>query len=94
MKYLSVDWIHSFEEEPVKIYCELNDQLWEIRKVEIFRDRTAGYANKSQHTRHTKLSIEPIPRIEEIASDPQFKSHVISKDKFEKVWKQFTPSDM
>jgi len=34
---LEVQWIHDFVDEPCLIYGELNDEIEEIRKIEVFR---------------------------------------------------------
>jgi hypothetical protein len=89
MKYLEVEWCHSIPSEPVKLYSELDDGMWEIRKVEIYADGTAGYADAENRTRGTRLSLEPLPSVAEIASDPQFKPREISAQDFEIVWNRF-----
>ena len=86
MKYIKVKWIHSHPEEPVWLYSELNDDLWETRKVEIFPDGTKGYAHHSEAVGTTRLSIEPLPTLEEIASDPLFVPEEISAQEFDEVW--------
>jgi hypothetical protein len=86
MKYIKVRWIHSLPDEPIWLYSELNDDWWEVRKVEVFADGTKGYANHSEALGTTKLSIEPLPAIEEIASDPQFVPTEITRQEFEDVW--------
>jgi hypothetical protein len=90
MIYLEVVWSHSIISEPVKLYSEIDEQLWERRKVEVYADGTAGYADAAHSTRGTKLSIEPLPSIEEIAADPQFTPREITAEDFEAVWQRFT----
>jgi hypothetical protein len=34
MKYLKVKWIHPFPSEPIVLMSELDDERYEIRKVE------------------------------------------------------------
>lgn len=86
MKYLKVKWIHSHPNEPVWLYSEMNDDRWETRKVEIYFDDTRGFASKSETFGTTKLSIEPLPSLEDIASDPQFVPEYITLADFEKIW--------
>jgi hypothetical protein len=88
MKYIKVTWIHSLPNEPVWLYSELSDDLWETRKVEIFPDSTQGYASHSEEVGTTKLAIEPFPSLDEIASDPQFLPEEITYEEFETVWAQ------
>jgi hypothetical protein len=86
MRYLHVKWTHSSANDPVELYSEVDDEDWEIRKVEVFRDGTIGYASASESTPSTVLAESRVPSLEEIAADFQFLPRPISKDQFEKVW--------
>ena len=86
MKYIIVKWQHQNPGEPTLLYSELDDAGWEIRKVEVFADGRVGYADRSGTNGGTRLSIEPLPSLIEIATDPQFEPREIAKDEFEKVW--------
>lgn len=88
MKYVKVKWIHDLPDEPVTLYSELNDDMWETRKVEVYADGRTDFAYGEAQSGSTKLGIEPYPPLEEIAADPQFKPAVISAEEFETVWKQ------
>ncbi len=48
MRYLRVQWLHSHPDEPVTLYSELDDEGWEVRKVEIFADGHIGFASKTE----------------------------------------------
>ncbi|QDU09075.1 DUF6881 domain-containing protein [Gimesia aquarii] len=86
MYFLQVKWLHKFQEEPVVIYAELDDELWEIRKIEEFPDGTFGYADKENHTESTELSTSQYPPLEQIASNPEFELQHIDQEEFERVW--------
>jgi len=86
MEYFKVLWKHNHADEPVWLYCEIDDERWETRKVEVFRDGTKGYAAQDVKMGGTGLGLEPTPSLAEIAVDPQFVPSVISKDEFERVW--------
>ena len=88
MKYIKVKWSHSIADEPIFLYSELDEGMWEIRKVEVFPDGRVGFASSTEATpsTNTRLSIEPLPALDEIASDSQFQPVEISKDEFEAVW--------
>lgn len=86
MGYIKVKWIHSFVDEPVLLYSEIDEQRWELRSVEVFADGRIGYADGEMSTETTRLAEAPIPELKEIAADPQFQPEVISKDEFEAVW--------
>lgn len=85
-QYLRVEWLHSLVDEPVTLFMELDQERWEVRKVEVYRDGTMSFANGSRSSGTSKLSIEPIPAIAEIASDQQFIPETISPEEFEAVW--------
>lgn len=84
--YIKVEWIHEFPDEPVIIYSELDDYNNEIRKIEVYKDGKYGYANNVTEFGGTMLSKEPLPTIEEIDSDKQFRSKEITKNEFEDIW--------
>ena len=87
MMYLRVQWKHCLEDEPVELLSELDEARFEVRKVEIFRDGRKGYASNTESERGACLSIEPVPGLAEIASDPQFLPEEISKEEFDLAWK-------
>ncbi len=84
--FVRVKWHHSLPADPVLLYSELNDNRWEIRKVEVFADGHCDYATELDASGDTRLSTEPIPTLDEIAADPQFEPSEISSEEFEKVW--------
>ena len=86
MNYLKVKWIHTYPDQPVFIYSELDDDRWELRKVEIFPDGRMGYADPEVEVGRTGLSELPLPSFEKIAADPEFEPEVISKAEFERIW--------
>ena len=86
MTYLKCSWNHSFPDAPITLYSELDDQRWELRKVEVFRDGTMGYADRSKEVGGSMLGLEPVPALAEIATDPQFQPVEISSVEFESVW--------
>ncbi len=86
MRYLRVRWHHNHPREPVEIYSEADDAGWETRKVEVFRDGTAGFAGPDEVAGPTVLGERSLPALEEIAADAQLEPAAISKEEFEKVW--------
>ncbi len=86
MKYVKVNWVHDLPTEPVVLYSEIDDGRWEVRKVEIHRDGSCGWAGEGQEVRGTRLGEVPMPALTEIAADPQFKPVTISKADFEQIW--------
>jgi len=86
MKYICVKWNHSFPDEPIWLYSELDDDRWEVRKVEVYGDSRQGYASETEYYGSTGLGEVPVPPLTEIASDPEFEPAEITKEEFEEVW--------
>lgn len=95
MKYIKVRWNHHFKDDPILLYSELDEDCFELRKVEIFKNGIYGFACKKYHSNNTRLSDEyPIPSLSEISKDPQFKPYYISKEEFEEVWQKAISSQI
>jgi hypothetical protein len=93
MQYLRVQWLHENPKEPIWLYSELDEDRWEIRKVEVFRDGTKGYASPTESDGRTFLGTLPVPALNNIGADPQFVPQEISKEDFEFVWEhRWSPS--
>jgi hypothetical protein len=86
MEYILVEWMHKFDDEPNEIYSEIDETRNEIRKIEIFKNGKIGYATESFGFGGSCLSECPLPEIEEIAKDSQFRTIRISREEFEAVW--------
>ncbi len=86
VKYLKVQWIHNFDDEPVMLYSEIDINRNEVRKIEIYKDGTVGYADKVSEYNGSLLSELPMPTLREIASDSQFRPKEILKHEFEEMW--------
>jgi hypothetical protein len=79
MTYIRVFWHHAFPDEPIVLYSEIDENLWEPRKVYVFRDGRFGYASDTEETNSVWLSIEPLAFLADIGSDPQFDPCEIEK---------------
>jgi hypothetical protein len=86
MHYIKVAWNHNHPYEPVTLYSECDDDGWELRKVEVFRDGRSGYASKTESAEGTRLGMEPIPSLDDIARQSEFHPVAITKEEFDKVW--------
>ena len=89
MIYIRVDWLHSFDDEPVLIYSQLDEDRNEVKKIEVYRNGRVGYATATTEHYRTGLSQTPLPELEEIASDPQFRPAMIGVDEFEAAWSEY-----
>jgi hypothetical protein len=86
VNYIKVFWHHSFPDEPVILYSEIDANRWERRKVSVFPDGKLGYASDEETTHSVMLSVEPLPTLLEIGSDAQFDPREIERQEFEDVW--------
>ncbi|WP_341841123.1 DUF6881 domain-containing protein [Chitinophaga caseinilytica] len=86
MRYLKVIWMHNFDDEPQFIYSEIGDDAYELRKVEIYKDRSFGVASQEFEFGGTALADQQIPDVDAIAGDAEFLPKEITRDEFEDVW--------
>ena len=88
MKYIRVEWKHLDPDDPITIYSELDEQQWELRKVELFRDGHKGFADESREVAGTGLGLEPWPDLLKLGAEPEFDIKHITKNEFERVWEE------
>lgn len=86
-RYMKVKWIHEQPSEPIWLYSEIVAGR-EVRKIEVFADGHADYADTGSSSGTTMLSETLMPTIEEIAVDEQFQPTEIDAVEFEEVWRQ------
>jgi hypothetical protein len=86
MNYIRVQWLHAHSDEPVWMISELDANRSETRKIEIFADGSKGYARQGEEAGGTALGQLPVPPLQEIAADPQFRPEEITQEEFEAIW--------
>ncbi|EPV2501582.1 DUF6881 domain-containing protein [Enterobacter hormaechei] len=86
MKYIKVYWNHSFDDEPVELYSEIDDSRYEVRKVEVFSTGDLIFSDESTPINITTLGELPLPSLSEINKDSQFKAIYIDAVEFENIW--------
>lgn len=92
MRYFVVNWIHDHPDEPIRLVFEVNAQHTESRKLESFPDGHVEYASETHRSDDSvMLSTEPMPPIEEINSDPQFRARMITESEFVTLWRAHAP---
>jgi hypothetical protein len=87
-RYQKVIWHHDFPDEPVLLYSETDDDGYETRKVDVYRDGRQHYADEASSVGTTILAEVPLPPLEEIGADPEFTPLAIDADEFEAVWRR------
>jgi hypothetical protein len=86
MKYLYVKWIHKNPGDPVHLYSELDNDRYEVRKVEVYADGRRGFADSGEEFGGTVLSSMPLPPLEEIAAMKEYEPKEIPVEDFQRVW--------
>lgn len=86
MNDLRVTWIHRHDDDPVELLSEIDGDRREVRKVEVFGDGSMGFAGPDEAVGSTMLSVVPLPAVDEIAADPQFRPRAIGRAEFEAAW--------
>jgi hypothetical protein len=86
MKYLKIEWLHTFDDEPRVIYSEIDAEGYETRKVETFADSSFCFASEDESSGDTLLSELPVPDLDTLESDEEFVPQEIDKLEFERVW--------
>ena len=86
--YILVEWLHTMPSEPIRLYYELDQERYERRKVEEYRDGTLHSADASHGQGSTFLAWEPRPPVAEFEQDPQFRVLEVTAQEFERIWQQ------
>jgi hypothetical protein len=92
MKYIDVKWIHTNQDYPFRLVSELDDNAYEVRKLEFFGDGRIECASNLVCSGDTRLSDEPIPSITDINAQGEFDCVEIDKESFEELWASSVPS--
>ncbi len=95
MEWIKISWQHEHLIEPFEIYMELNSLRFDIRKIELYKDGSFGYAHDNVEFNGTKLNEQPFPSIEEYNIDgalfekewnEKLFAKRITENEFEKIW--------
>jgi hypothetical protein len=86
LEYIYVEWIHDLIDEPFILISELDENRYETRNIEIYKDGRVGFAYNDVEVLNAGLGIEPVPSIDEIASESEFSPKEITNEEFEKFW--------
>ena len=86
--YERLEWIHDHHDEPRFIYSELDDERYETRRIEVFKNgKTARASTEDLERDPMALADQPLPPPEEVNSYEEFHAQEISAAEFEDVWK-------
>ena len=85
-RFFSCVWSHASSDYPVFLASEIDADGYESRKVEIWFDGRAGWADKHSNSSGTILGDQPIPSLDEINESDEFSAHEITGESFEMIW--------
>ncbi len=86
MEYIDVTWNHTNMSYPIRLVSELGSDRYEIRKLEFYQNGQVGFATEELSSLGAELSEKPIPLLEVINSDLEFKGKYITAEEFEGLW--------
>lgn len=89
MRYIQVDWIHNYPDDPTRLYSEVGDDGYEIRRIDIYRDGRTERVSEDTQDEYNFLNPQVYPSLEELNSKDEWdetKAQEITKDDFETVW--------
>lgn len=91
MQYVLLEWNHDEDDEPYLIYSELDEQRYEQRKIEFFRNGLS-FAYGGERGRLDALASVPFPEdlgeIERRGEPGEFTARKIPPSLFYEVWNQ------
>jgi hypothetical protein len=86
-RYLRASWINPPAGEAEVWFHELDRAGYEVRKVVVFPDGHFERAGLGEQTDYAALGEKPVPGIDEINAQAEFRAEEISEDAFEEAWK-------
>jgi hypothetical protein len=86
VRYQVVRWKTPSYDEPILLYSEVDDDGWELRKVEEYASGRRDIADAQTATGSTMLSEVPLPTLEQTNEQDEFEGRPIGKQEFEVVW--------
>lgn len=93
MNHILLEWFHTFQDEPCLIYSEIDDQRYEVRKIEIYKNGTIARYDEQMTDSLFRLADVRFPEnLDEINQYQEFCAKYISQEEFEKIWNS-TPND-
>lgn len=87
MKYILLKWFHNLENEPYIIYSEIDNQRYEVRKIEIYKNGITRKCDEKMVNSQIELGDVAFPEnLDDINQDKEFYAQYISKEEFESIW--------
>lgn len=96
MRYVKIEWIHPYDDEPSTIFIELAEDHYEERRIELFPNGKKGYATKDIEVNGTFLGETSFPSVKTfnelneqdslVVNDEKIIATEISKVDFSQLW--------
>ncbi|RSN51861.1 DUF6881 domain-containing protein [Actinomadura sp. WAC 06369] len=86
MRYIRIERNGAPVEGPVVAFCEIDEDGYENRKVEVFPDGVLDYAGGFVEGETTRLGDDPVGTVAEISRRPGFTAHEITSAEFRAAW--------
>ena len=86
MRYIKVEWFHENPADPYQILSEIDEDGWESRRIESFRDGRRGFADESENIGGSFLADKPWPSMDVLRAESEFKVHEIDAAMFDEIW--------
>src|SRR2546429_8879452 len=87
-QYQRTEWRHENPNNPVDIYSELDEDRWEVRKVEVFADGRMWYSDGVDTVGRTGLSEVQLPPVGSEPPGSPLTTSVLDRDTFEEMWER------
>ena len=86
MQYIKAKWDPSSPDEPTTFFFELDENRFEVRKVEQHADGSYSFASLTAASKGTFLSCEPLPLLADIDAEEEMTAWEMSAADFESMW--------
>lgn len=90
--YIHIEWIHNNNEYPSHIYSELNEDRYEVRKIDFWKDGSIAFAFGDIEYGDTFLGTQPMPPLADLNGidewGEEMKAQEITSEEFENKWQE------
>lgn len=90
MKYTNVKWDHHNPNIPIEIFRECDNDYWETRKIEYFRDGKIVIASIDIKESEAMLSDRPFTPNSEMSKIDGYFEKDITVEQFDSIWEKVT----
>jgi len=86
MSFIKTTWVYARPDRPVRLYSELDEDRWEVRKVNVYSDGHCAYADEHNEVGGVMLSDQPFLPLSELSDTQELRTIEISSEEFEHIW--------